>query len=69
MINEHHPQIRALAQEAAREIKALTNAHNERIESIYRRFRAQAAAIQTEASTADMDSPGADSVPQTEQTI
>ncbi len=77
-IPERDPRIRALASQAAREIKALSNAHNQQIESIYRRFRAQSEAIKQEnqcsltqptitegqddeASTADMDSPGADS--------
>ena len=42
---ERDPRIRALANQAAREIKALTDAHNTQIESIYRRFIAQSAAI------------------------
>ena len=75
-IPERDPRIRALASQAAREIKALTHAHNQQIEVIYRRFLDQSAAIKeenqcsltqpmsegqdAEASTADMDSPGAD---------
>ncbi len=42
---ERDPRIRSLASQAVREIKALTHAHNQQIEGIYRRFLAQAAAI------------------------
>lgn len=44
-IPERDPRIRALASDAAREIKALTDAHNEQIADIYRRFLVQAAAV------------------------
>ncbi|HEY9906858.1 MAG TPA: hypothetical protein V6D18_04540 [Thermosynechococcaceae cyanobacterium] len=79
---ERDPRIRALASQAAREIKSLTDAHKQQIEGIYRRFLDQSAAIKEEnqcsltqptitegqddeASTADMDSPGADLLPTT----
>ena len=45
---ERDPRIRALASQAAREIKALTHAHNQQIEGIYRRFLDQSAAIKEE---------------------
>jgi hypothetical protein len=47
-IPERDPRIRALASQAAREIKALTHAHNQQIEGIYRRFLDQSAAIKEE---------------------
>jgi hypothetical protein len=47
-IPESDPRIRALASQAAREIKALTHAHNQQIEGIYRRFLDQSAAIKEE---------------------
>ncbi len=47
-IPERDPRIRALASQAAREIKALTHAHNQQIESIYRRFLDQSTVIKAE---------------------
>ena len=47
-IPESDPRIRTLASQAAREIKALTHAHNQQIEGIYRRFLDQSAAIKEE---------------------
>lgn len=60
---ESHPRIRALAREASRKIKRLTNAHKVQIKAIYQDFRTQADALQVEASTKDLTRPGADSLP------
>ncbi len=59
------PKIRQLAKAAAREIKALTDAHNDQIAAIYQDFRIQSNALLAEASTASMDSSGADLLSQT----
>ena len=53
------PQIRQLAKAAAREIKSLTDAHNDQIATIYQRFRTQADAL-AEASTKSLTRSGAD---------
>jgi hypothetical protein len=58
-IPESNLRVRALAKEASQKIKALTDAHNAQIEAIYQGFCAQAEAIRQDASTADMESPGA----------
>ncbi len=59
-------RIRALAREASRKIKALTDAHHVQIKAIYQDFRSQANAITAEASADEMDTPSADSLPTTE---
>lgn len=59
------PKIRQLAKAAAREIKALTNAHNDQIAGIYRDFRIQADALLAEASTKSLTRSGADLLSQT----
>ena len=41
-----NPQIKALANEAAIKIKALTEAHQSQIEAIYQEYREQAAQIE-----------------------
>lgn len=67
---ESNPQIRALAREASRKIKALTDAHNAQIEVIYTQFQEQANAVkQAEASTKSLTRSGAGSLPEQNQTI
>jgi hypothetical protein len=83
-IPERDPRIRALASQAAKEIKSLTHAHKQQIEGIYRRFLDQSAAIKEEtqcmtqpmsegqddeASTDSLTRSGADPLSQTAQTI
>jgi hypothetical protein len=60
---ESKSRIWALAREASRKIKTLTNVHNAQIEAIYQDFRAQADAIQAEASTDSLSGSGADLLP------
>lgn len=59
-------RVRALALEASRKIKALTDAHHVQIDAIYTEFRTQADAITAEASADELDSPSADLLPTTE---
>jgi hypothetical protein len=66
-ISESNPQIRALAREAAEQIKTRREAHNAEIQTIYQDFRSQADAIKAEASGDELDTRTADSL-QTEQT-
>lgn len=47
---EPNPQVRALAREAAAQIKTLTAAHEAQIETIYKDFKAKAASV-TNSST------------------
>ncbi len=65
---ESNPKIRALARETSQKIKTLSDAHDAELKAVYQDFRTKADAIKAEASTADMDSPGADSSKTTEQT-
>ncbi len=68
-IPESNPQIRALAREAAEQIKTLSEAHDAELKAVYQDFRTKADAIRAEASTKDLSRPGADSFSQTtEQT-
>jgi hypothetical protein len=54
-------RVRALAREASRKIKALTDAHHVQIKAIYQDFRTQADAITAEASADRLHSSSADS--------
>jgi hypothetical protein len=60
---ETNPKVRALAREAAKKIKSLSDAHNAQLEEIYTDFRAKANAVQQEASTDSLSSSGADLLP------
>jgi hypothetical protein len=51
-----NPRIKALANEAAVKIKALTVAHQTQIEAIYQEFREQAAEIQKD-NAEELSSP------------
>lgn len=57
-----NPRIKALANEAAVKIKALTVAHQTQIEAIYQEFREQAAEIQ-ESNAAELKTHSVTSVP------
>ena len=59
------PRIKALANVAAVRIKALTDAHHQQIEAIYRQFREQAAIIQG-SNAASLD--GSSVTPDTQST-
>jgi predicted GIY-YIG superfamily endonuclease len=68
-IPESNPQIRALAREAAEQIKTLSEAHDAELKAVYQDFRTKADAIRAEASTKSLSRSGADSFSQTtEQT-
>jgi predicted GIY-YIG superfamily endonuclease len=68
-ISESNPQIRALAREAAEQIKTLSEAHDAELKAVYQDFRTKADAIRAEASTKSLSRSGADSFSQTtEQT-
>jgi hypothetical protein len=57
-----NPRIKALANEAALKIKALTVAHQTQIEAIYQDFREQAANVQ-ESNAEELDSPSVTPIP------
>jgi hypothetical protein len=56
------PRIRAAAATAAGQIKAEVNIHNARLETIYREFQQQVAAIQAEVSADSLTSSSADPI-------
>ncbi len=64
-IPESNPQIRALAREAAEQIKTLSEAHDAELKAVYQDFRTKADAIRAEASTKSLSRSGADSFSQT----
>jgi hypothetical protein len=57
-----NPRIKALARQAALEIKALTVAHQTQIEAVYRQFREQAAEIQ-ESNADELETPSVTPIP------
>ena len=67
-IPESNPQIRALAREAAEQIKTLSEAHDAELKAVYQDFRTKADAIRAEASADEVDNPSADLLPTTELT-
>jgi len=58
-----YPRIKALANQAAGKIKALTVAHQTQIEAIYQDFREQAANLQ-ESNADELSTPSVTPVPQ-----
>ena len=56
-IPESNPQIRALAREAAEQIKTLSEAHDAELKAVYQDFRTRADAIK--ASADELHSPSA----------
>ena len=60
MTHTPNPEVQALAAEAARKIKAVTDQSSAQIQSIYREYRAKANAI---TGTSDSLSSSADSQP------
>jgi hypothetical protein len=67
-IPESNPQIRALAREAAEQIKTLSEAHDAELKAVYQDFRTQADAIKAETSTDELHTRSAGSSQPTEQT-
>ncbi len=65
-IPESNPQIRALAREAAEQIKTLSEAHDTELKAVYQDFRTKADAIR--ASADELQTRSADSSQTTEQT-
>ncbi len=65
-IPESNPQIRALAREAAEQIKTLSEAHDAELKAVYQDFRTKADAIRVSAD--ELDTRSADSSQTTEQT-
>ena len=60
---QRDPRIKALANEAAVKIKALTITHESQIAAIYQEFREQAAIIQ-ESNADELETPSVTPVPQ-----
>ncbi len=62
-ISESNPQIRALAREAAEQIKTLSEAHDAELKAVYQDFRTKADAIR--ASADELNTRSADAFPTT----
>jgi hypothetical protein len=66
-IPESNPQIRALAREAAEQIKTLSEAHDAELKAVYQDFRTRADAIKASADELHNHSAGSSQTEQTER--